>query len=86
MHTQHIQEFNDDDSTVTLPAHVEFVSLSDVELWSIWEDWVMETWLSYCAAIVNTVNNAQVRCHTFTQNDFFAYDAVVSMANYCTST
>ena len=52
-------EFNDDDKTVQLPPHVRFVPLSDTAVWSLWEDWVMETWFRYCERIVHTVNTAQ---------------------------
>jgi len=52
-------EFNDDDGLVELPSHVAFAPLEYTELWGMWEDWVMDTWLSYCAAIVATVNEAQ---------------------------
>lgn len=52
-------EFNDDDHLVSLPPHVKFVPLSDTELWSLWEDWVMQTWFDYCAVTIATVNAAQ---------------------------
>ena len=52
-------EFNDDDSTVELPSHVQFVPLSDKQLWSLWEDWVMQVWFNYCERMVQTVNEAQ---------------------------
>ena len=53
------QEFNDDDTTVRLPSHVRFVPLSEREVWSLWENWVMETWFQYCQRIVHTVSTAQ---------------------------
>ena len=51
-------EFNDDDATVRLPPHVHFVAAGD-PVWSVWEDWVMQTWFEYCERIVLTVNAAQ---------------------------
>eukprot|EP00038_Savillea_parva_P011308 m.196604 g.196604 ORF g.196604 m.196604 type:complete len:593 (-) comp19861_c0_seq1:52-1830(-) len=52
-------EFNDNDATVSLPPHVTFVDMNDTQLWSLWEDWVMQTWFDYCETIVTTVNTAQ---------------------------
>eukprot|EP00912_Choanoflagellata_sp_UC4_P002049 UC4_evm5s1308 len=56
-------EFNDDDSTISLPPHVKFVPFNSSgeskRLWSLWEDWVMQTWFEYCERIVLTVNDAQ---------------------------
>ena len=52
-------EFNDDDELVDLPPHVQFVPLSERAVWSLWEDWVMETWFAYCQRIVHTVSSAQ---------------------------
>ena len=63
------EEFNDDDSQVALPPHVEFVpQLSPT--WGLWEDWVMQTWFQYCERIVRPsvsshstyVINLQRRC------------------------
>jgi hypothetical protein len=58
-------EFNDDDGLVTLPTHVEFAPLTDIGLWSLWEEWVLQTWFDYCGGIVATVNAAQAG------NEFF---------------
>lgn len=57
-------EFNDDDATVALPTHVRFVPLREQAIWSLWEDWVMETWFNYCERTVSAVNAAQAgnRC------------------------
>jgi hypothetical protein len=52
-------EFNDDDETVRLPSHLQFVPLGNTQMWSLWEDWVMQTWFDYCEIIVQTVNHAQ---------------------------
>ena len=41
-------EFNDDDATVQLPSYVTFVPLNEHSVWSLWEDWVMQTWFDYC--------------------------------------
>ena len=52
-------EFNDDDATVQLPSYVTFVPLNEHSVWSLWEDWVMQTWFDYCERTVRTVSTAQ---------------------------
>ena len=41
------REFNDDDSTVSLPAWVCFVDPADIRCWGAWEDWVYDTWTTF---------------------------------------
>ena len=53
-------EFNDDDSTLSLPSHVAFVPFSRTSrIWQLWEDWVMTTWFKYCERLVLAVNESQ---------------------------
>ena len=53
------QEFNDDDQTVGLPAHVAFVPRSNDAVWKLWEDWVMQCWFQYSERMATTVLDAQ---------------------------
>jgi len=53
-------EFNDDDSSmVPLPSWVQFVDLSDTQYWTVWEDWVYETWTKFIEEFAREMSLAQ---------------------------
>ena len=52
-------EFNDDDASVSLPAWVKFIDLSDTQYWDTWNDWVFETWSSFAEEWAKTIATAQ---------------------------
>lgn len=52
-------EFNAGLAASSLPAHVEFVPLSNTSVWNAWTDWVYDTWHGYLDKIARTVTFAQ---------------------------
>lgn len=52
-------EFNADESTVTLPGHVSFLDTTDTQTWAVYEDWVYATWFAYVNRTATTILEAQ---------------------------
>lgn len=52
-------EFNEQEASVTLPAHVQFVPLSDAAVWNVWTNWVHDTWFGYLERLARTIQFAQ---------------------------